>query len=799
MANTSASMEVDTKPLEGAIKTATVKVTGLVKEIWEAMSQESQKFIEKQAAAMASISGERRGVAKGAAGQIPRWILGARADEVRREAGNVIKEQIRAGTGLTRERAKEIKASLAMEKSHVVAKKMNEKEWSDVYREKKKQDLHFEKEIGSKKRKEESVLAKDKEQQRKKEAAFDKDWLIAKRRNEDIHESALRENVTRSKRKKVQEDRIHRKKETDERRGHMKDELRDAVLFQSFLGATVGQLPGGQFAQAAAYGFVSTSQRWKQNALARGASKGSAGAQGFVGGVGGGLAMGGLAALAAGIAKGLGASRETEDQLRTLSLSASGSLETGQGAFRQMGMRGIGEKKYSAMGAMTYSQATPFAAQALGATRGVGGVEAVLRAQNVAGAGGQMSELMKSMSQGGAYLGMEGKDVDEATKRTWQNIFAAGISQGFKTGNVAEMIAVATAASSMRVVGTVLSKDSDNRIAMLMAHLGGSEAFKGANAIPIMQSIHQMVTGQGSPLSQAFALQAAGMGQGESYVGARIKAQQGVLGKGGGLGQFNKFMGGFRESFGEGSGDVQVQAMSIMSGLPEAAAKALLSLQGGGSLDEAKYNKILEDAKPAEQKAWDAMVKLGQWKSFDQALEEFGKTLGNIISQSGVITELTGVLRTLNSTIRSMPFMKGAIQTEATKGLGFSTEESQAFSTSATQTPSYAKHYLAAYRRARKSGDFVNLRAVELEANEAETQEALGIHIGAHGGAVSPVESPEQFEKRVPGAAGAPFVGKGTTHKLEVVIVQGDVTSSVTAVDLTAGKPAHVRSEVKRE
>lgn len=479
--------------------------------------------------------------------------------------------------------------------------------------------------------------------------AEDKQFEKMRRMNADGQRAADLKKIKADERAKSKQ---LRRANRDDLRGMMQD----AVMFNSLVGAVFGSMPGGGIVQAGAYGLSSGFRRGatkidpKTGELVEreGSDKWS---NGIATGLAGGAAAAGLAALAAAFTNGLMGSKRTQAEIFSLAQASGGSLEMGRAGRAAIGREHTG---------MTMADATPFAAQALKSTRGLGGVGAVLRSQVMAGAGGDMAGLLGAMTQGNAFVGSTGQSVDEVSKKALKDIFAAGIVQGFKNGNIAEMIAGATSIVNQRILGTTTSRSAGSNIAAAAALMGGSNAFKGAAGFQMMQGLESMITGQGGAMSQALSLMSGGLGSGSSYVQARINAQRGGIANRGPaaigdfMSQFNSAVGG------AGATDERIMAFKMMSGLSESAASEFLGMDPSqwGS-DRAKG--LLDSGKDYEKEAFRAMSQFGNWRSIAAKIENMGNTIGMMFEKFGLIEAMTKALKHIDETLTEIATVGGLL------------------------------------------------------------------------------------------------------------------------------------------
>lgn len=487
-----------------------------------------------------------------------------------------------------------------------------------------------------------------------------------------------------AERKSERDAKLATRKQRDEKRNEMKESMHDAVLFHSALGAIAGPLPGGGIAMAGAYGYSSTSQRWKQGSIKRGEGKIGQAVAGMAGGVGGAAIMAGLAGLSMAVGGAVSGSQEEEVGSRSLARAYGGDPRKGNRAFR-MGA-GYG---------MTNNEAAPFTLQALQATRGQGGIDSVLRAQQGMGAGGEMAGLAGALTQGGAF-GKSGAGIDETLKRALIDIFATGVAQGFENGNVAETMANATAAANERALGVIVKSSMVTEFSALQASLynasGKDARFQGSAGAGAMQAYNNMVQGKGSPLSMGLALAANDVGK-KGVALAKADAEAGLWGvrpseeeaaereisqaeSGGakltdeqkkaiyakyrttGAQRFKKSLAQARKASGGKLAGTQLFLMGSQ-GMGAGFARATAKLKDSEITDERlkaeeeKHKTKGEKQQDLADQAFKAMVRMGQWKPFEIAVNELKYTLGMLLGKSGVLGQLLVVVNELTAMIRT--------------------------------------------------------------------------------------------------------------------------------------------------
>jgi len=451
------------------------------------------------------------------------------------------------------------------------------------------------------------------------------------------HSRAIDEDKKRDLMKKRGLERDESRKSRAERIGQQRETMRDMVMFHSALQAVTGPLPGGGIIQAGAYGLTSGINRGSHDEF----GNKKKGLKGIAGGVLGGLSgmAGGLgiAALAAGMQHAVSGSRNSESWLRTMSRATGGNVGAG-GAF-------VGQARSHGL---TAEESIPVSAQALHATRGLGGIDAAMRAQVVSGAGGEMSQLSGALTKGGAFGGGPGADVrtNAGLKKAWKDLFAAGVSQGFRSGNVPEMLAGAVAMANTRVLGGILKEGAGSEMAGLSAGMfkasGGDKAFQGESGFQMMGVANNMVQGKGSSYAQGMSLMNAGLGKGNDLIGAMADSESGLFSermsekgkkKTSASERLSPLLAKYSQQAG---GDKRAMAMLLMNAgvAPNATAAIKMSEMDPRKLNDSMIKKTMDAAAPIEQQAYKAMAGM-DWKTIDHLLESIDQQLGSFFNGIG--------------------------------------------------------------------------------------------------------------------------------------------------------------------
>jgi hypothetical protein len=335
---------------------------------------------------------------------------------------------------------------------------------------------------------------------------------------------------------------------------------------------------------------------------------------GLIGGAG--VLAGGV--MAAGLAGALMQGRKTEQG--TMALAPS------------MGGRGARQALMAGRGMMFDDQETIGYASSLSRAGASGGLRQVLRGQRAFGVGGELSELLGGQAQRGGAV----------TNRSAQRELALAIGTATATkldrGRFGELIHGAAQMMGARGIGQGINTGS---LYGTLGALGGR--FRGAEGIQAAQGLESAFRNPTTQLGRNIALRTAGLGGrlGGDVFGAERQMELGFFGQSGGrkgLGMqgINSMLSGYRQAFGFGANQevgtrmadenqeiqrgAMIKEMSSNMGISQNAAEQIVQAIEEGK-GEADVKKLMEEGKPLQDRAYQAMVNLGTFKGLEKTFE----------------------------------------------------------------------------------------------------------------------------------------------------------------------------------
>lgn len=420
----------------------------------------------------------------------------------------------------------------------------------------------------------------------------------------------------------------------DEEKAKREVSSQGARFANHLMTAIAAPLPGGHIFNALAHGTL--------QGATTGFSEMGGGLRGILLGAGKGLgygAMGGLAALlGAGAVGSVVGSRRNESNARTLG-QAGGNL---------------GEAMRLGRGASLLDEEfMPLAGDLLRSQGSLTGFRRVARMETGFGLGGQAASLLGSMARSG------NETNEKAAQDALTKVISSGTAQGLAQGRFGELLQGAVDLVSRQQAGVSVGAGGVGEFATAMGMLRGS-GLKGGQGAQVINQLDQLLTGRGGGgLSQLFAMQGAGLGQ-KNFFQMQQQMELGAFGTGAGGLQgsgaqgIKDFIGRFRDMFPDN--DSRRFIMREQTGL---GMNAIQKLEDAfDQNDTSAIEKIMEDAKPLQEKAFTAMVNVGAgWRGFQLAVHRIEDVLGQILANTGLLKDVTEMLRFLTEMLSNLPGM----------------------------------------------------------------------------------------------------------------------------------------------
>lgn len=460
-------------------------------------------------------------------------------------------------------------------------------------------------------------------------------------------------------------DKEHRRMEA--RMGTFQRKLHSTLALSAHLAGTLAPLPGGGALHAGLSGFAGGFADGAIDPNTGRQKKGLAGAAGALwGGLKGGGAAAGLMLLAKGVAGAVEGGREEEGLTKLLGRGIGGGKEGVGLRNRLLGLTGV-----SGYG-MGKGERGSMLAQSLQAGLGFDASQQALRAQTSMGMGGMANQLFGQMQRmpGSGELGAG------QSKAAFIDMLAAGYDKSLKRINprlVTEGLASAMQMMGRLAPGVGLAGNSTSEVFKTQRWL--DPKFKGKSG-EVMATLDEAMKGNTSDLAQGIALMANGLGDGKSWVQAKLGAEVGAFGKDGSLDAKGLeaikarakmtagFFGGMGEP-GEAIPDNAIAGYAASLGTPNelSTAKSILELvKSDAGIED--FKEARGKAMTAEQKAWEQLGKL-DWDEIEVQLKAIASKLAGIFNALG---GTAGIATVLQGTLTALQGIAAFISDVKTKG-----------------------------------------------------------------------------------------------------------------------------------